>query len=135
MALEIIGKLTKILNPQTGTGKNGTWQKQDFILETFDQYPKKICVSAWGDKVEDLKKFGMGDTIKASVNIESREFNEKWYTDVRAWRLENETGSGNQGKPTSQTTSSSSNNEDFGFEPYTPASKVSEPSTEDDLPF
>ena len=88
MALELVGKLVKVLPEVTGQGKNGTWMKQEFILETFDQYPKKICLSAWGDKVSDLKQFAPGDVLKASLNLESREYNERWYTEARAWRIE-----------------------------------------------
>ncbi len=42
----------------------------------------------WGDKTQDLESMSIGDTLKVSVNIESREFNGKWYTDVKAWRME-----------------------------------------------
>jgi hypothetical protein len=49
MALEITGKVISILTEQTGSGKNGVWVKQDFVIETTEQYPKKVCFSAWGD--------------------------------------------------------------------------------------
>ena len=57
MALELTGTLIKILPEVTGAGKNGSWVKQEFVLETADQYPKKVCLSLWGDKVSDLKKY------------------------------------------------------------------------------
>ncbi len=88
MALELVGKLVKILPEVTGQGKNGTWMKQEFIVETFDQYPKKVCLTAWGDKVTDLKQYAPGDTLKLSLNLESREYNDRWYTEARAWRIE-----------------------------------------------
>lgn len=88
MALEITGKLVRVMNPVTGEGRNGGWTKQEFVIETFDQYPKKVCMSLWGDKVSSLRTFQIGDDVKASINIESREYNERWYTEVRAWRLE-----------------------------------------------
>lgn len=88
MALEIIGKLVKIMNPVTGDGKNGSWTKQEFVLETFEQYPKKVCCSVWGDKVDALRRFQIGEDVRASINIESREYNERWYTEVRAWKLD-----------------------------------------------
>lgn len=86
--MEIQGKLIKKLDQQTGQGKNGVWVKQEFIIETLEQYPRKVCISLWGDKVKDLESIQVGEQIKASINIESREFNGRWYTDVRAWRLE-----------------------------------------------
>ena len=87
MSLEIKGKLIKKLPEQTGEGKFGKWIKQDFIIETQDQYPKKICFSAWGDKTDSLKKFSEGTVLVVSFNPESREYNERWYTDLRAWKI------------------------------------------------
>jgi hypothetical protein len=88
MALEITGKLFKILPEQTGSGKNGNWVKQEFVIETQEQYPKKVCCSAWGDKAATLKGLKPGDMLKVSVNLESREYNERWYTEARAWKID-----------------------------------------------
>jgi hypothetical protein len=85
--MEIDGKIIEILPVQSGEGRNGTWKKQDFIIETQGQYPKKVCISLWGDKI-DNSVLQPGAEIKASINIESREFNGRWYTDVKAWKLE-----------------------------------------------
>jgi hypothetical protein len=51
MAHELTGKVLQVLPEQTGTGRNGQWSRQDFIVETQEQFPKKVCFSAWGDKV------------------------------------------------------------------------------------
>ncbi|MBS1487930.1 MAG: DUF3127 domain-containing protein [Bacteroidetes bacterium] len=85
--MEISGKIINLLPLQSGQGKNGTWKKQEFILETPGQYPKKVCLSLWGDKVDETK-IGVGDQITASINIESREYNGRWYTDVRVWKIQ-----------------------------------------------
>jgi len=88
MSLEIKGKLIQKLPVQSGTGKTGnSWQKQEIIVETMEQYPKKICVAVWGDKIDEVEKFAISDTLNISIFIESREFNGRWYTDVRAWRM------------------------------------------------
>jgi hypothetical protein len=87
MSLEISGKVFMTLPEQTGQGKNGAWVKQEFIVETEEQFPKKVCFSAWGDKVSDIKNLSKGEKITVSFNIESREFNNKWYTDLRAWKI------------------------------------------------
>lgn len=100
MALELVGKLVKILPEVTGQGKNGPWNKQEFVLETLDtQYPKKVCMTAWGDKAGDLKQFADGDMVKATFSPESREYNERWYTELRAYRIETGDGgsAGNDG--------------------------------------
>lgn len=93
-SLEITGKLLQKLPEQNGEGRNGTWRKQEFVIETEDQYPKKVCMNLWGDKISMLDQFGEGDRVKASINIESREYNGRWYTDIKAWRLESPGASG-----------------------------------------
>jgi hypothetical protein len=86
--MDITGQLIKILPETTGQGAKGPWIKQEFVIETREQFPKKACFSIWGDKVDMLRKFGMSDMIKVSFNIESREHNTRWYTELRAWRVE-----------------------------------------------
>ena len=92
MSLEITGKLIKILQEQTGSGKNGPWVKQEFVIETADQYPKKICCAAWGDKAASVKDFPLGTTLTVAFNVESREYNERWYTELRAWKIDVQAG-------------------------------------------
>lgn len=87
MALEIEGTIVQLLPLQTGESARGAWKKQDYILETEGQYPKKVCFNVWGDKI-DTFGINQGDKVKVSVELESREFNSRWYTDVRAWRVE-----------------------------------------------
>lgn len=85
--LDISGIVLNILPLQTGTSKAGNqWQKQDFILETGGQYPRKVCVCLFGDNVDKFP-LQVGQSVTASVDIESREFNGRWYTDVRAWNV------------------------------------------------
>jgi hypothetical protein len=53
-----------------GAEPEGPWSKQEFVLETLDaSYPKKVCLTAWGDKVADLKQFSDGDAIKATFTL------------------------------------------------------------------
>lgn len=86
MDLQITGEVIDILDEQSGEGKNGTWRKQEFILEVPGQYPKQICIVQWGDNID---KFGVkqGETITAHIDIQSREYNSRWYTDVKVWKV------------------------------------------------
>ncbi|TVR40290.1 MAG: DUF3127 domain-containing protein [Bacteroidia bacterium] len=95
--MEISGKIISILPEQSGEGRNGPWRKQDFIIETEGQYPRKVCISVWGDKIDQFA-LKDGEKITASVNIESREYNDRWYTDVRAWKVSKESDSAYQGE-------------------------------------
>ncbi len=71
----------------TGTGRSGnSWRKQEFILETKGQYPRKVCMSLWGDKIDQFP-LQTGSEITASIEVESREYNGRWYTDIRAWKV------------------------------------------------
>lgn len=94
--MQLSAKLIQLLPLQTGTGKNGQWKKQDMIVETDGQYPKKICISVWGDKInEDQLK--IGNRLKIDFDVESREYNGRWYTDVKAWKIEVEEANSNTG--------------------------------------
>jgi hypothetical protein len=89
MALDVVGKIVQVLDLQTGTSARGDWKKQEFILETEEQYPRKICISLWGDRVNDIVGIQTGrELVTVSVALESREFNGRWYTDVRAWKIQ-----------------------------------------------
>jgi len=87
--MHITGKLIKILESQSGKSSNGIWKKQDFIIETLDVYPKKICISNWNDKI-DLEKVEVGTIIDVYIQIESRTYNDRWYTNLKAWKIESE---------------------------------------------
>lgn len=88
MSLEIEGKIIQILPKQSGTSKNGNWTKQECIIETMEQFPKKVCITLWGEKFSNFEQlYPINTTIKANINIESREYMGRWYTDVRAWSV------------------------------------------------
>ena len=100
MALELKCKLLDKLAVQNGTSARGPWSKQDFIVETLEQDPRKICMNVWGqDKVNELQGFNPGEMLTISINIESREFNGRWYTDVRAWKIQREGAAEPQAAP------------------------------------
>ena len=85
--MQLIGKLVQVLPIQTGTGRNGEWKKQDIIVETDGQYPKKVCVSIWGDRINE-QQLVVGNNLKLEFDIESKEFSGRWYTELKAWRIE-----------------------------------------------
>jgi len=125
--MEIEGNVLKILPEQKGESKKGnTWRKQDFILETQGQYPKKVCITIWGDKIEQFQ-LNEGEQVKAYIDIESREFNSRWYTDVKAWNLE-------------KTSAGVTNDYPSDIPPPPPPPEDQQPDfsgsdSEDDLPF
>ena len=86
--MEIIGKVVRLGNLTEGTSARGPWRKQDLIIETEEQFPKTVCLTCWTNQIDEIQKFAPGQTIKAQIEISSREFNGKWYTDVRVWRFD-----------------------------------------------
>lgn len=98
MDLQITGTVKQILPEVSGESKNGPWRKQEFVLETGGQYPKQVCLIMWGDNID---QFGIreGETLTAHIDIASREYNGRWYTDVKAWRVERPEGQGGAPAP------------------------------------
>ena len=90
--MEIKGKCIQVLPVVTGTKKDGSgeWKKQDFVIETEGQYPKKICLQLFGAQVNNTP--AIGDLLTCHFNLESREYNSRWYTNVNCWKLEGFTG-------------------------------------------
>lgn len=84
--MNISGKVVQVLPIQTGTSKAGNpWQKQEFVLEQGGQYPRKVCISLFGDNVAKIPQ--VGQDVMVSVDIDSREFNGRWYTEIKAWNI------------------------------------------------
>ena len=98
--MEITGKLIQKLPVQSGQRNDGTsWSKAEFVFETIDQYPKKICANLWGDRARALDQFQEGSLITVSFDLESREYNGRWYTDVKAWKVDPATPAAVAGAP------------------------------------
>ena len=89
MALEIEGTLFQKLPVQSGNSARGPWAKQEFVLEYPDgNFTSKVCFTAFGqDKVQELGKYQVGDKVKVSFNLRSREYNGRWYNDLQIWKI------------------------------------------------
>lgn len=86
--MDISGKIIQVLPLQQGTSKAGNaWKKQEYVLETHDTYPRKVKFDFFGDRVDQFP-LNIGDEVTVSFDLESREFNGRWYTDVRGWKAE-----------------------------------------------
>ena len=84
--MDIKGKIIQKMEPVGGVSKAGNqWKKQEYVLETLDSYPKKVKFDFFGDRA-DQYPLEVGDVITLSYDIESREFNGRWYTDIRGFK-------------------------------------------------
>ena len=89
MALSVKGKIEQILKPESGVSRAGKeWNKQDFVIETQEQYPRKVCFTLFGDKTSLVDSIAVGEEVEVSFNIESREYNGKWFHNVNAWKID-----------------------------------------------
>ncbi len=123
--MDITGKIVKILPLQTGQGKTGnSWKKQEYVIEYGDQYPKQVCFNLWGDKV-DQYALTEGEVVVVHFDVESREFNGKYYTDVKAWKVDKGDAA------TAAATNPSGPKSEFGM----PAPDFLSGDDKDDLPF
>ncbi len=85
--MEFEGKVIQLLPPTSGTSARGPWQRQDVLFEMTQEFSRKLCVTFF-NKPDDVAKLRVGESYMVSVNVESREYNGRWYTDVRAWRIQ-----------------------------------------------
>lgn len=84
--MEISGKIFKVMPLESGEGKNGTWKKQLLVIEIENgKYSKKVATTLWNDLTDNT--FQEGAEISIEFDVESREYNGKWYTDVKAWKI------------------------------------------------
>ena len=84
--MELSGKIIQLLPEKSGESDRGPWRKQEYILETDGQYPKQVCFMAWSDKIDEFA-IKEGENLVVSIDLESREYNGRWYTDVKAWKV------------------------------------------------
>ena len=109
--MELTGKIVQVLPEKSGTSARGNWRKQEYVIEIPGDYPKKVCFMVWGDRIDQFQ-IQEGQELTVAIDLESREYHGRWYTDVKAWRI----------APTGQ-------------EDAPPAMEEPPPPGPDDLPF
>lgn len=87
--MEVVGKIIQVLPAQEGVGRNGNpWRVQPYVLETLDQYPRKVHFEVFGEDRIKQNPCDVDQLVTVSFDIESREFNGRWYTSIRAWKIQ-----------------------------------------------
>ena len=86
--MDFEGKVLEILPPVSGQSARGTWERQTVVFEQANkQYGKEIAVT-FMNKAQDVASLRIGESYTVSFDIESRKYQDRWYTDVRAWRVQ-----------------------------------------------
>ena len=87
--MQVKGKIQQILKSESGVSRAGNeWKKQEFVIDTIEQFPRKICFTLFNDKLSLINGLANGDEVEVSFNIESREFNGKWFHNINAWKID-----------------------------------------------
>ena len=127
--MEIIGKAIAALPVKSGVSQRSgeQWQSREYVIETQEQYPKKICFEVFG--TDKLKEFNIrsNDLIKVYLDINAREYNGKWYNSVRAWKVEHVNPDGSVVGSTAEAPAPQA--------PATPVAATTKQESDDDLPF
>lgn len=88
--MEIKGKIIVALPEQSGVSKSGNnWKKREYVLETMDTYPRKVHFDLFGERA-DQYPLNVGEVVNLSFDIESREYNGRWFTSIRGWKVDKE---------------------------------------------
>ena len=87
--MEIIGRIIAVLEPRGGVSKAGNnWKSQEYVLETHEQYPRKMCFDVFGeDKIQQFN-IQAGEELTVSFDIDAREWQGRWFNSIRAWKVE-----------------------------------------------
>ena len=87
--MEVVGKIIQVLPMQEGVGRNGNpWKLQGYVLETIENYPRKVHFEVFGEDKIKNNPCDIDQIVTVSFDIESREFNGRWYTSIRAWKIQ-----------------------------------------------
>ena len=127
--MEISGKIIVVLQTNSGTSRatGNPWMSQEYVLETHDQYPKKICFRVFGE--DRIKNFNIqaGEELTVSFDIDAHEYNGRWFNSVNAWAVNRNNAA--------QTSTAQSPQAAPSAMPFPSASEQSAGDSTDDLPF
>ncbi len=131
--MELAGKVIAVLEPRGGVSRNGNeWKVQEYVIETHDQYPRKMVFDVFGaDKIQQFN-IQVGEELNVSFDIDAREWNGRWFNSIRAWKVERVASQPMPGAPVPPV--------EAGFPPIaagapTPNNTFAAESSTDDLPF
>ena len=83
--MQVTGEIIDILEPKSGVSTRGNWKSQEFVIETQDQYPKKICFNVFGEERIKQMNLERGVIVNVSFDINATEYNGKYYNNINAY--------------------------------------------------
>ena len=86
--MDLQGKVIDVLPAREGTSARGPWKSQQYVIETHDQYPKKMVLDVFGaDRIEQFA-IKAGEELNVSFDIDAHEYNGRWFNNIRAWNVQ-----------------------------------------------
>ncbi|MBO7602402.1 MAG: DUF3127 domain-containing protein [Bacteroidaceae bacterium] len=127
--MEFSGRVIAILPARTGVSKStgNEWKVQSYVVENHDQYPRRMCFEVFGSDKIDQFNIQMGEELNVSFDIDARQWQDKWFNTIRAWKVERVQEGATESQPTAEPVPP------FAPEPAPFPGGESNPA--DDLPF
>ena len=128
--MEITGKVIAALEPKGGISKasGNPWKMQDYVIETNEQYPRRMCFNVFGEDKINQFNIQVGEEITVSFDINAREYQGRWFNDIRAWKVE-------RGTPEQQAAPIPTDEVPVVEAPTAPMPTSESEESNDDLPF
>ncbi len=88
--MELAGKVIAILEARSGVSKTtgNPWKMQDYVIETHEQFPRRMVFNVFGEDKINTFNIQMGEELNVSFDINAREYQGRWFNDIRAWRID-----------------------------------------------
>ena len=124
--MELQGKVIFVLPERSGVSARGEWKTQDYVIETHDQYPRKMVFNVFG--ADRIAQFAIkaGEEITVSFDIDAHEYQGRWFNSIRAWNIQRVDAAASQAASPVPAADAQA--------PFPPAAQSEEESA-DDLPF
>ena len=124
--MELQGKVIAVLPKRSGVSARGEWKTQDYVIETHDQYPRKMVFNVFG--ADRIAQFAIkaGEEITVSFDIDAHEYQGRWFNSIRAWNIQRVDAAASQAASPVPAADAQA--------PFPPAAQSEEESA-DDLPF
>lgn len=131
--MEITGKIIHVLPERSGTSARGEWKAQSFVIETRDQYPRKMVFDVFG--AERLQRFNIksGDEVTVFFDIDAHEYQGRWFNNIRAFDVQRLDAAAAQAA--GQAAAAAPQTTQAAPAPFAPAQPDAAGESTDDLPF
>ena len=135
--MELQGRVIVVMEPREGTSARGPWKSQQYVIETHDQYPKKMVFDIFGADRIDQFAIKAGEEIIVSFDVDAHEYNGRWFNNIRAWNIQRLDAAAAQaaGAPAAATPAPATGAQTAASDSQAPFPPAASDSDADDLPF